>query len=629
MATDSRIGSTIAGYRIERLLGHGGMGRVYLAEDTRLGRKVALKLLDPELADDQRFRDRFTRESRLAASLDHPNVVPIYEAGEADEVLFIAMRYVEGTDLGRLIEAEGPLPPDRAAAIVSQVASALDAAHRRGLVHRDVKPGNVLVGEDDHAYLTDFGLIKRREADTGLTKSGQFMGSVDYAAPEQIMGQDVDGRADVYSLGCVLYECLTGDPPYPQDSEVAVLYAHLKDPFPSVTAKRPDLPPALDAVVAKAMAKRPEDRFATAGELAAAARAELGSGTGERAVLPGRVGSGISRRRRWALAAIGGVVAVAAAVAVTLATYSGHGRQTNSPTIGSPTQPSPTIRFGVALVGVDPKTGKVLVQVPGTGGPAVGEGALWALHRTGVARVDPKTGAVKLIGLSFVVRDLALGQGAVWVEGGNGQAYGSQVARIDPATDKVDRVISVRSSITLSSIATSPGAVWVSDQNGTLTLIDPGTNRIVSQVKRLGSADQLVYGEGSLWVLDRLDGLVAQVDPDTGKILQKIPISGDVKVFTVAFGSLWVADSFGGTVTKIDPTTRTGHDVRVGLNPLGIAAGFGAIWVTNEGDGTLTRIDPVTLDTTEFALGAPVVSVAPDRPDRRLWVGVASQCEGC
>jgi tetratricopeptide (TPR) repeat protein len=251
------------------------MGRVYLAEDPRLGRKVALKLLEPELADDERFRARFTKESRIAASLDHPNIVPIYEAGEQEGVLFIAMRYVEGTDLGRLIRDDGALPLDRAVTIVSQVGSALDAAHRRGLVHRDVKPSNILVGEDDHAYLTDFGLIKGREADTSLTKSGQFMGSVDYAAPEQIMGQEIDGRADVYSLGCVLYECLSGEPPYPRHSEAAALYAHLKEPPPSVTPKRPELPPTIDAVVAKAMAKKPEDRYQAAGRLGEAAREAL------------------------------------------------------------------------------------------------------------------------------------------------------------------------------------------------------------------------------------------------------------------------------------------------------------------------------------------------------------------
>src|SRR6266581_1972910 len=236
MAQDTRIGTTLAGYRIERLLGHGGMGRVYLAEDTRLGRKVALKLLDPELATDERFRDRFVRESRLAASLDHP-------------------------DVARLIEGHGPLGLERTSMILSQVAAALDAAHDLGLIHRDVKPGNILVGRGDHTYLTDFGLIKRREGETGLTRTGQFMGSVDYAAPEQIRWEPVDARTDVYSLGCVTYECLVGEPPFAHDPDVAVLYAHLNDSPPRRGRGRPDLPPPIDAVVARAMAKKPDDRY--------------------------------------------------------------------------------------------------------------------------------------------------------------------------------------------------------------------------------------------------------------------------------------------------------------------------------------------------------------------------------
>src|SRR5207247_2029520 len=228
-----------------------GMGRVYLAEDTRLGRKVALKLLDPELADDERFRDRFTRESRLAASIDHPNVIPIYEAGEHEGTLFIAMRYVEGTDLARLIEDEGPLAADRTASFVTQVASALDAAHERGLIHRDVKPGNILVGRDDRAYLSDFGVVKEL-AGAGTTRTGSFVGTIEYCAPEQIEGKDVDARADVYALACVLYECVVGTPPFHRSSDVAVLNAHLHASPPKLSKAAPDLPAAIDPVLAKA-----------------------------------------------------------------------------------------------------------------------------------------------------------------------------------------------------------------------------------------------------------------------------------------------------------------------------------------------------------------------------------------
>ena len=276
-----RVGTDFAGYRLEELIGRGGMSIVYRAQHLRLERTVALKLLMPELSRDESFRERFMRESRLAASLDHPNVIPIYEAGDENGVFYIAMRFVGGSTLKNILEAEGPLPADRTASILSQVASALHAAHEeKGLVHRDVKPPNILVvpghGPDggDHVYLSDFGIAKQRAAG-GLTKTGMFVGTADYAAPEQIEGRELDRRADIYALGCVLYETLTGGPTYEKDSEVALMYAHLLEPPPQVTHKRPDLPPEIDGVVAKAMAKSPNDRYATAPEFAAAMRKAL------------------------------------------------------------------------------------------------------------------------------------------------------------------------------------------------------------------------------------------------------------------------------------------------------------------------------------------------------------------
>src|SRR5437762_3162090 len=227
------------------------MSSVYLAEHLRLQRKVALKLIALELAHDERFRERFLRESLLAASLDHPNVVPVYDADESDGVLYIAMRYVEGTDLRELLRRHRPLPPARAVAVVGQAAAGLDAAHRRGLVHRDVKPGNILIGEDDHAYVSDFGLTKQASSQSGLTATGQLVGTVDYVAPEQIQGQPVDGRTDVYSLTCVLYEALSGEKPFEKDTEVATIWAHIQDPPPAPSAARPDLPKGLDAVIAR------------------------------------------------------------------------------------------------------------------------------------------------------------------------------------------------------------------------------------------------------------------------------------------------------------------------------------------------------------------------------------------
>ncbi len=242
------IGKQIAGYRVERLIGRGGMAVVYCATDLRLDRTVALKLIAPERAREDTFRRRFTHESRVAAKIDHPHIVPIYEAGETDGVLYIAMRYVSGLDLRALLDRDGPLPVANALRIATQVASALDAAHEHDLVHRDVKPGNILVaaGTDsdhpEHVYLTDFGLTKKSLSLSGITTAGEIVGTLDYMAPEQISGRPVDGRCDLYSLACVVYECLAGGPPFVRDEDMALLWAHQYDPPPPLRGSRPPPP---------------------------------------------------------------------------------------------------------------------------------------------------------------------------------------------------------------------------------------------------------------------------------------------------------------------------------------------------------------------------------------------------
>ena len=250
------------------------MGWVYRATQLKLDRPVALKLIASHLAEDETFRERFARESRNAAALDHPHVVPVHEADEIDGELFVVMRFVEGVDLRTLIRVNGALDPTRAARIVEQVGGALDQAHAMGLVHRDVKPANILVGRagsEEHVYLTDFGIAKHLSAGTTLTDTGQFVGTIDYMAPEQLDGALVDGRADVYSLGCVFYEAITGAVPFPRESEIQKISAHLYQPPPVATQARPSLPAEVDEVVAAAMAKEPGDRYASAGELGHAA----------------------------------------------------------------------------------------------------------------------------------------------------------------------------------------------------------------------------------------------------------------------------------------------------------------------------------------------------------------------
>jgi len=277
-ARDLPVGTTFAGHRVDGIAGRGGMGIVYRATDLALDRPVALKLVAPALASDPVFRARFASECRLAAAIDHPHAVEIFHAGEERGLLYVTMRYVDGTDLRAILRAEGRLQPGRAVRIVGQVAGALDEAHLRGLVHRDVKPGNVLVTThhgEDHAFLSDFGLTKEQAARSELTGTGLAIGTADYMAPEQAQGYALDGRADVYALACVLYQSLAGTVPYERDSDLEKLWAHIHQPPPALIDVRPELPSRLSAVVAKAMAKDPADRHDTAGRFGRDALASL------------------------------------------------------------------------------------------------------------------------------------------------------------------------------------------------------------------------------------------------------------------------------------------------------------------------------------------------------------------
>src|SRR5436309_6205200 len=305
VSADRRIGTELGGYRIVEELGTGATSVVYRAEHVRLGRQAALKLLTPAFGEAD-FRERFLRESRLAASLDHPSIVPVYDAGDEDGLLYIAMSLIEGSDLKTLLREEGRLPLRRALRIVGQIGSALDAAHARGLVHRDVKPANILVGPDDRAYLSDFGVVKEL-ASNGATRTGSFVGTIEYSAPEQIEGKDVDARADVYALACVFYECVVGTAPFHRSSDIAVLNAHLHAAPPRLGKAAPDLPPALEPVLSKALSKSPLDRYAGCGEFVGAVRA---------AAAEPRVHG---RRLALSLAVLAATALVGAAVALGLA----------------------------------------------------------------------------------------------------------------------------------------------------------------------------------------------------------------------------------------------------------------------------------------------------------------------
>ncbi len=313
MGSRLETGTLVGGFRVVSLIAEGATGAVHLAEDAA-GRRVALKRLAPALARDERFRRRFLRESRLAASLSHPGIVPVVTSGEDEGTLYLAMTHVEGSDLREILRQEGRFDPERALRLLGEVAEALDAAHSAGLVHRDVKPSNILVAPapgGERALVCDFGLARHLTSVGSLTGDRGFVGTIDYVSPEQIEGRTVDGRADVYSLGCVLYELLVGERPFERDSELAVIFSHLNAPPPRITDVRPELPEELDAVVATALAKSPDDRYPTAGELARAARAALRRDPIDR---PRR------RRRPAVLGLATAVAAVAVALAVVLAT---------------------------------------------------------------------------------------------------------------------------------------------------------------------------------------------------------------------------------------------------------------------------------------------------------------------
>jgi hypothetical protein len=604
MTADPRIGTQLGKYRILELIGRGGMGVVYLAEDSALGRMVALKVLAPEIAEDEKLRERFVRESRLAASLEHSNIVPIYEAGEADGQLYIAMRYVKGTDLKSLLRTEGPLPPAKAEAILRQVGSALDAAHAKGLVHRDVKSANVLLAREEEgaptgeAYLSDFGLTKRATSLSGLTATGQFLGTLDYAAPEQLRGEPIDARSDIYSLGCVLYECLTGEVPFKRDHEAALVYAHLKESPPSVRNRRPDLPPAMDRVIARAMAKDPKARFQRCAEMAQALQTARAPGpNGE----PG--GRAPHRRRNKALAmAMAGFAGLAAVIAI-MVVARGGGRPAAHPTSTGQTMPNVTSNLAVRI---DAATNKVASSalLPSTIFPrppriAVGEGGVWIVDprfiEGDVWHVDPARRQV-VATIEQAATTVAVGDLAVWLAGCGG------ACQVDPATNLVVRRIRLPGRAPASGLAVGAGAVWVSFSDGQVSRID--LKGETAQTVTVGTgADAVAVGDNAVWVSDSAAEEVYRLDAETGRLVATISVPGSPKELATGAGSVWVAN-INGVVTRIDAATNAiASTIPVGKRPSDIAFGAGAVWVTNGGDGTVSRIDPDLERVTSIQTG--------------------------
>jgi predicted Ser/Thr protein kinase len=595
-------GDVFVGHRIEGLAGRGGMGVVYRATDVELERTVALKVITPALAEEEDFRKRFVAESKAAASIEHPNVIPVYYAGEREGVLFIVMRYIDGPDLRALVRAQGQLDPERAAHIVAQVGAALDAAHAHGLVHRDVKPANVLLGEEDHAYLTDFGLTKRTATtgDGGASRVGGWVGTLGYVAPEQIRGGRIDARTDVYALGCLLVYALTGNAPYARESDEATLWAHLNSPPPSES-----VPPEFEGVVARALAKDPSDRYPSAGDLGRAALSAAGRSAAthpERNVARGAAAPP-------GLSATGATARVAAPDAET--------------------RPSPAADAATVVTGRDSGAAGVLRTMHGqwlvvTAIVTVLVAAVLAIVLLGGGDEQPAPQATTTapprpslppstadepIRVGTRPNSVTIAGGRVWaLSGGAGE-----LDIVDPQKNDVTSRIRIGEGGT--SLTGGFSSVWVLKGGKARTL----QRRSVRSGKRVGDVVQVAYpgvpvqvvsGLGALWVAVRTRGAlggdetVVKINPSTLE-QQAIAIPGGVQDLTVGAGALWVSNRFRNSVVRVDARTGAQREIGVSGKPGGLAIGSGAVWVATQGDDTITRISPRGTQVT--AIGMPSI----------------------
>jgi YVTN family beta-propeller protein len=540
------IGAIFAGYRIEGLAAQGGMGRVYRATQMGLNRQVALKLIAPEVAHDSAYRARFERESYLSASIDHPNVIPIYEAGEAEGHLFIAMRWVNGTDLRSVIRSERRLDPPRVVAIVEQVAAALDAAHSAGLVHRDVKPANVMLTAThgaEHVYLTDFGLTKKTTSNTALTRAGDFVGTPDYMPPEQVKGEEADARADVYGLGCLLYNALTGRAPFERETELAKMWAHLHDPPPRVIDAAPDTPVGFDAVSTRALAKDAGERYPSAGDLARAARAAL---TGSLPSQPER--------------------SLATGLAASQPTETAPGTAPGGPTF-PPSAPAPS---------------------PAPAAPSSPP------RRESPRRRAAPIAVAALLALAAVAAVLAV---AGAFSGDDGNTVGS-TGDGDPDERATPTVVAnIRAGDGPDGIDVDGRAVWVSNSRGdTLTRLDATRNEATDRVEVGGNPDEVEAAHGVVWVSNTDDGTVTRVeaDPQPGEPTA-IGVGAGPEGLSLGEQTLWVANGDSDSVSRLDLESATLEpDIAVQDKPIGIFEGENWVWVTNSFSGSVTRIDPST-----------------------------------
>ena len=662
----SGAGALVAGYRLEARVGAGGMAVVYRARDERLGRLVALKVLAPGLAADEEFRRRFIAESRAAAAVDDPHIIPVYEAGEADGVLFIAMRFVPGSDLRAVLAREGSLEPAAVTEVISPVAAALDAAHRAGLVHRDVKPANILVDERPdrapHVYLSDFGVSKGAMSSVGMTASGMFLGTAEYAAPEQIQGLAVDGRTDQYALACVAYQLLTGVTPFQRDQGMAVLFAHMSEPPPSLTSRRPDLPGAADQVLARALAKVPEKRYGSCREFADALRDALG----QQAPRAGGVRPAPARGASPAAGegpAAGETVDAPVVDVASPATVDGHREPAPDRTapVGEPRAGDPNQRRGRApLVGLTAVIAAAVVAaivVLVTGGGKPPAGAAHPATRSATARPastslsgpvtgslaatlpspQPYTGAIA-VAFDPGATTLAVGSRASGLSIGPGNlttlwdvASGKVIATLtDPGTDGV------------KSVAFGPGGTLAAgDADGSTYLWNTATRKLMATFtdpdQQHAIVNSVAFGPGGILAAGDGGGSTYLWNTATRKLMATLTDPGRHGVDAVAFGpgGILATGDYGGstylwdtatgklTATLTNPGQQQVNAVAFGPGGTLAAADYDGntyLWDTATGKLTATLTDPGKKGVEAVAFGAGSTLAAADYDGKTyLW----------
>ena len=686
MRAELVLGDELAGYRVESCLARGGMAIVYRARDVALGRPVALKLIAPELAMNEKFRLRFMRESLLAAAIDHPNIIPIYRAGEEDGRLYIAMRFVDGEDLGAVLGREGALPIDQLLPLFTQIASALDAAHTAGLVHRDVKPGNVLLTghagdlSTRHVYLTDFGLTKRSASLTGLTTVGRFLGTIQYVAPEQITGGTVGGTADVYSLGCMLYQALTGELPFPAEHDAAMLWAHMTGPIPSVSGRRPDLPPAVDDVLARAMAKKPTDRPPTCLFLMADLRAALaGRAPAHGSVRVEQADPGDAGPEPHAAPSTDLHRAPTDQAAPAVAALAPPPAQTGPPT-GPPPPPRETsstrrrrlvigtlvvtilvIVFGgagiwhvianrhilrtadfprprVSAVGLSASLPVPVVR----GTIRVGNGPRGAavspdgrrvyiadLHPNAVSVIDTATNRViATTPVSAPPQYVAIapnGQRAYVTTYNDADGTGHAVQVMNTATNTVMATIPVGSNPYAAAVTPDGQRLYVPDHmSQDLSVINTRTNSVTTIIVVPPNPHWVAFTPDGrrAYVADHESNLVSVVDTAGNTVIAKIPVGRSPHSIAVspngreAFVTDYDAKSVSVIDTSSDTVTAT---IAVGANPqcVAVAPDGRHAYVTNNGSGSLSVIDTANNHVTATVPAGPSPWVVAVAPDGR------------